>query len=418
MGSVHMWLMGGSIAGIRLASIALRFGLTIYVTSTLGLVAMGQFGLILGLAALAPALFGLGLNFFMARALVGAGVTSQAAIIRSRIGFTLVVLFLASLLGVPLALSETDLPAGVVFLVAVILWGEALGMDIYIALSALRFNVLANISLALRTALWIPLAIALAVLDSEYRNVETLLACWIVGQIANYLVVYVILQTRFGKRERPEGSAGWARSTVKSGLRIWPSDLALVAISFGDRFILSGVVSDTDLGIFVFFWSFANVAQTLIQASIITPALPLLIQKYREDSAAWMQEVKRLGVIVFGLGSLLGAAIYAFIWLVHQSVPQANFPWAPLFGGLMIAATIMRFVGDYLASVLNSAGAAGAYAKLNVGFATTLLLVLFPASLKAGIEGAAIALLAVSVLFNLFKIRAIGRVIDMDATPR
>ena len=411
-GPSSMWLVGGSIAGIRLASIGLRFGLTIYVTSTLGLVAMGQFGLILGLAALSPALFGFGLNFHMARALVGKEPDLQLAIIRSRIGFTLAVLLLASAVCIPLALSQSAFPILLVALICAILWGEALGMDIYIALTALRFNVLANLSLALRTAFWIPLVIMLAALDGAYRNLETLLACWLLGQIANCLVVYLILRRSLGDGGHGDASSGWARSNVKAGLRIWPSDLALVAIAFGDRFILSGTVSEQDLGIFVFFWSFANVAQTLIQASIITPSLPRLILLHRENGREWRRQVKRLALIVGGMGSLLGVGIYAFIWLVHETIPEANFPWVPLFGALVIAATIMRFLGDFFSTVLNSAGAANAYSALNIGFAVTLLLVLIPASVRGGIVAAAITLLAVSAVFNLLKFRAIRRIVD------
>ena len=404
-----MWLVGGSIAGIRLAAIALRFGLTIYITSALGLVAMGQFGVILGLGALAPALFGFGLNFHMARAIVGADEYRQLAIIRSRIGFMLAVLAVATLVGLPLALWLAEFPVLAIVLVTAILWGEALGMDIYIALTALRFNVMANLSLALRTAFWVPLVVLLASSGDIYRNLETVLACWIVGQVVNIALVYAVLRKRLAGGRQTASGGGWARETLPAGLRIWPSDLALVMIAFGDRFILSGTVSDTELGIFVFFWSFANVAQTLIQASIITPALPRLIQLHRENIAEWKRQIKRLGIIVLAAGSLLGAGIYAFIWLGHTFVPAANFPWEPVFGAVLITATVVRFAGDFLSTVLNSSGSANAYSALNIGFAVCLLAALVPASLWGGILGAAFALLGVSLAFNLLKISAIRR---------
>ncbi|MEZ5682135.1 MAG: hypothetical protein R3E14_12670 [Erythrobacter sp.] len=402
-----MWRVGGSIAGIRLAAIALRFGLTIYITAELGLVAMGQYGLILGLGALSPALFGFGLNFHMARALVGAEEHHRLQIMRSRIGFTLIVLVVASVVALPTAIAEVELPWLAILLIAAILWGEALGMDIYIALNALRFNVLANFSLALRTAFWIPLAIGISSFSEDYRTLNTILACWLLGQIANLIVVGIVVDRRMGAPRARAGGENWARSTLKDGLRIWPSDLALVLIAFGDRFILSATVNEIELGIFVFFWSFANVAQTLIQASIITPSLPRLIQLHRENTTAWIADIRRLASIVIGFGCLLGAGIYCFVWLVSVFVPQANFPWSPVFGAVLILATIVRFVGDFLSTALNSAGDANAYSVLNVGFALTLMAAMVPASIWCGILGAAIAMLVVAVLFNLLKLRAI-----------
>lgn len=403
-----MWRVGGSIASIRLTAIALRFALTIFITANLGLEAMGQFGLVLGLGALAPALFGFGLNFHMARAIVGSEEERQVAIIRSRIGFTLAVLLLATIAGLPFAISEAGMPLVLVLLIAAILWGEALGMDIYIALTALRFNVLANFSLAMRSAFWIPVAVGLAGYSPEYANLQTILACWIAGQVANIVIVWAVLRSRL-QSSGPKGD-NWSRATIKDGLRIWPSDLALVLIAFGDRFILSGTVDERQLGIFVFFWSFANVAQTLVQAAIITPSLPKLIQLHREDVVGWKNQIRQLAVIVMLSGAVLGAGIYAFIFLVHSYFPQANFPWAPVFGATIIVATIVRFVGDFLSTVLNSAGAANAYSLLNVGFAVALMAALIPASMWGGIHGAALALLAVAGVFNLLKLKAVRAV--------
>ena len=403
-----MWRVGGSIATIRLTAIALRFALTIFITANLGLEAMGQFGLVLGLGALSPALFGFGLNFYMARAIVGCEEERQVSIIQSRICFTLAVLLLATIAGLPFAVSGTGMPLVIVLLIAAILWGEALGMDIYIALTALRFNVLANFSLSMRSAFWIPFAVGLAGYSPEYANLQTILACWLAGHVANIAIVWAVL----GSRLHTSGSKGegWSLASIKDGLRIWPSDLALVLIAFGDRFILSGTVDERQVGIFVFFWSFANVAQTLVQAAIISPSLPKLIQLHREDVVGWKNQVRNLAVFVMVSGAVLGAGIYAFIFLIHSYFPQQNFPWAPVFGATIIIATIVRFLGDFLSTVLNSAGAANAYSVLNVGFAASLMVALVPSSLWGGIQGAALALLAVASVFNLLKLRAVTAV--------
>ena len=406
-----MMKVGGSIAAIRIATIVLRFGLTIFITSQLGLEAMGQFGLILGLGVLAPALLGLGLNFTLAHAVVGASPALQYDIFRQRRGFALVLLFTVSAIGIPAALAFTDLTPWQIGLVALVVWGEVLGADAYIMLTIMHANVLANISIAIRSALWIPVAMALGFLDPAFRNLETILLCWIAGQLVNVALVYTVIGRRLQGELPATVEPRWVARNMRSSLRIWPSDIALVLISMGDRFVLAGTVSAVDLGIFVFYWSFANALQTLVQAALISPALPRLIASFRKDIHQWLHSIRKISLLIGGLGMFVGAGIYLFVWFGHRYVPQANFPWAPIFGALIIIASIARLLGDFLSTALNSAKATSAYVGFNLAFAGMLMAALVPAASFAGITGAASALLVLAMVFNVMKLAALRLIV-------
>ncbi|WP_066551988.1 oligosaccharide flippase family protein [Croceicoccus bisphenolivorans] len=405
-----MWVNGGKIALIRLATLAMRLALTVYVTGMLGLAALGQFGIVLGLAAFVPAAVGMGLNFHLCREIVGGDAADRIATIRDRMRWTCTMLAAASAIALPVWWYFAGPPTVMILLAAATLWLEALAMDIYLAMTGLRENVLANIGVALRSAAWVPIAIGVGLLWPELRSLETILACWIVGHLANLSMLAAIMARRgYGRRWRSDAPTGWVRGSLAKGVQVWPSDIALVLITFGDRFILSATVSDDAVGLYVFYWTFANMIQTLAQSAIVTPALPRLVEQYGADRGQWMVSVRRLGIAIPLAGIAMAAGILTVIWLGHRFVPQAGFPWQALIAVLVFAAVIARFAGDFLSTVLNSAGAVRSYTLLNTGFAAALMLAIGAGALGAGIEGAAVASLLTALLFNALKLAAIVR---------
>lgn len=405
-----MWLTGGVILLIRLMTLAMRFALTVYITASLGLVAMGQFGIVLGLAALAPALVGMGLNFHLCRDVVSNDPLEKIALVRDRMRWTAAVLALAALVGVPAWWMLFGPPNLTVILVITILCCEALAMDAYLALTGLKENVIANIGVALRSAAWVPVVIVLGWAMPEMRTLNAVFAGWLGGHLANFVFMGAFMARRgYTRRWREDVKTGWVAQSMRGGLQVWPSDIALVLITFGDRFILSATVGDEALGTYVFYWTFANMVQTLIQSAIVTPALPRLIGLYRSDRSGWLVRAQRLGILIPSLGLAMSTGALLVIWAGYRFVPESNFPWRPDVGVLIFAAVVARFLGDFLSTVLNSAGAMKDYALLNIGFAGTLMIAIALGAMAGGIAGAAIASLVTALVFNTLKISAILR---------
>lgn len=405
-----MWLTGGTIAAIRIVTLAMRFALTVYVTAMLGLVEVGQLGLVQGLTALVPAVLGMGFNFHMCRDVVSDDPASRIAIVRDRMAWTLRVTLGAAVVGlfVVFVVGSSGITP---FMIVAILLAETLAMDAYLALTGLRMNVVANWGVLLRTAAWVPIAVIGGLADAGLRTLDFVFACWIIGHAANLAMLCWVLRRRgLWHRWKSDPPTGWVRSTVPGAMRIWPSDVALVLIIYGDRFILSATVGEEALGIYVFFWTFANMIRTLMQSAIVTPSLPRLIDLYRKDRGGWLKAVKQLGIAIPATGVAGSAVLLLLIWLGHRFVPQSNFPWQTGLAVLVFAAVMAGYFGDYLSSVLNSAGAVGAYAALNIGFAGCLMLAIAAGALLGGVIGATVASLVTALMFSGLKLAVIGRV--------
>ncbi|MBS7668923.1 hypothetical protein [Croceicoccus gelatinilyticus] len=409
-----MWLTGGTIAAIRIVTLAMRFALTVYVTAMLGLVEVGQLGLVKGLTALVPAVLGMGFNFHMCRDVVSDDPASRIAIVRDRMAWTLRVSLCAAVLGLLGVWTLGGLGGGSgisPLLIVAILLAETLAMDAYLALTGLRMNVVANWGVLLRTAAWVPVAVIGGLLDAGLRTLDFVFACWLVGHVANFVMLgWVLRRLGLWHRWKSDPPTGWVRRTVPGAMRIWPSDVALVLITYGDRFILSATVGEETLGIYVFFWTFANMIRTLMQSAIVTPSLPRLIDLHRKDRGGWLKAVRQLGVAIPATGVAASAALLLFIWLGHNFVPQSNFPWQTGLAILVFAAVMAGYFGDYLSTVLNSAGAVGACASLNIGFAACLMLAIAAGAMLGGVIGATIASLVTALVFSGLKLAAIRRV--------
>lgn len=405
-----MGVSSGAILLIRLATLALRLALTVWIAGVLGLADLGRYGLIAGLTALVPAMVGMGFNFHLCRDIVGGEAAERMAMIRDRMRWTCAVIVVASGVAAIAWWLGSGAPPRTFWLALALLWAEALAMDAYLALTALRANVLANIGVALRTAAWVPFAIGLGWAVPAWRGLDMVLACWIAGHLAHFAVLAWWLRRRgLAARWRADPPTHWPRRTLPRALAIWPSDIALALVAFGDRFVLAAFVGDGALGLFVFYWTFANMIPTLLQSALVTPALPRLIAAHGSERERWRADVRRLGAIVAVIAGVAAAALLAAIRIGHALAP-ATIPWQPGIAALVFAAVLVRYAGDVLSTVLNSAGAVRAYAGLNLAFAAALLPAVAVGAAAGDVGGAALASLATGLVLAALKWRAVRRI--------
>ena len=410
-----------AIFALRIATLVLRFALTIYITGSIGLVALGLFGLITGAVLLAPSLLGLGLNFHLVRDMVSDDMADSLSVLRHRLVARVVAMTVGTLVFVP-AWVWLGHDVDTLFVLALIVaWGEAIGMDLYLALTALHANFAANLSVAVRSALWVPVVALLGLLDPGYRTLETVMAGWAAGSLINLLaVLYWCGRNGMFSRTDTDISRNWTRRVLPSSLAIWPSDLALIAITFGDRFILAALISKTALGLYVFFWTFANAVQTLVQTSVLTPSLPRLVRLHREDIDRWRQKSMRLAMPVAAAAIALSAGALVAIFVGHVFLPELQFPWAPVIAGCIFLGACLRLVADTFSMALNSAGNVRRFASLNILYAAAILAACWAGAMAGGLIGSVIAMAAISLVFLVLRglsVAAEGRQPAASAPP-
>ncbi|MDR6146735.1 O-antigen/teichoic acid export membrane protein [Sphingomonas sp. SORGH_AS870] len=394
--------------GIRTATLFLRFALSFYVVSYLGLEAAGIYGLAIGAIGIVPALLGWGLNYFVSRDVVGMTPDDAAPLVRDRLTVTILSLSLGTAVAIPMILAQIGGMPNVYLLILALLWLETLALDVYMPLVGLEMALQANMLVLVRSALWIPVAVGLGMISPSFRNLETVFASWIVSHFLAIALLFVFLRhwpVRAALSKRLDRAGMWMR--IRNGWYIYLSDLGLVGLSYADRFILNAMLGLTATGIYSFYWSITNALYTLLSTAVVQLALPRMVLVLRQRGIVeWLAALRREVFKVLGFAAVLSVVIFIATEAIIHFAPPGRFPVARPLLVLMLVAAVLRACGDLLSVGLTSAGKDRVYAITNVGgvvltvMLSSLCLWLF-GLLGAGISavGTALALCIVRILY-------------------
>jgi O-antigen/teichoic acid export membrane protein len=383
----------------RGATLFLRFGLSFYIVSYLGLKAAGIYGLTVGAVGILPAAIGWGLNYFVAREVVGLSPDQAAPLVRDRLAITLGSLLAVSLVA---AYFIAQAPADdrlLYCLVLALVWLETIALDLYMPLIGLELAFLGNFLVFVRSALWVPVIVIPGLFYPQLRSLEMLLGAW----IASHFLANLLLWRSLGRwpmreaLERPVKLA-WAIDRVRGSWFIYLSDLGLVGLIFLDRYIVGYMLGLTATGIYTFYWSITNALQTLIMTAVVQIALPRMIRAFRgEAGLQWGAELRRQLSKTLILSLILSLCIYILTELIIRFSPAGRFPVdRPLFLLLLISAVI-RACSDMLNVGLTSTGEDKYYAATNFfGMFVTVCLG-FLCMYLFGLVGAGISMVSTSV---------------------
>lgn len=403
---------GLSPIALRILTQALRFGLSFYVIGFLGLHAAGIYGLAIGAAGIAPALIGWGLNYHLSREIVGHTPADAAPLIRDRMAISLGSLAALSL---PAALAiGWAAPAGDWWLCALILaliWFETLALDIFVALIALEKAFLANVLVLVRSALWVPLVIALALVDPRFRTLEALFATWIGFHLLAMAIFAACLRgwhirAGLGQPIRLD----WAKQWVRTRWFIYLSDLAYVGLVYFDRYIVVLVLGLAATAVYAFYWALANALQTIILTALVQIAGPRLIRAARQGgAAAWHAEMRQQMAKTAGLALILAALNFGATEAIIFLAPEGKVPVDRGLFLLLLLAAVIRCCSDMLNAGLMSLKQDKSYAAVNLlGLAVTV--VVGPiAMLLWGLAGAGVALVLTATTLLAFRLILIRR---------
>jgi len=166
--------------GLRGLGLVGRFALSFYLVKFLSLTETGQFGLIVGVAGVLPALFGFGMNYFLSREIIGVEIADAITRIRDKM------VVMASLLIITFGgalVFNVFHPVnllGSLWLSGLIIILEVIAFDLHIVLISLRKPLLANFLLIIRSAAWVFPFIGITYFYPALRTLNTLLVFFVI----------------------------------------------------------------------------------------------------------------------------------------------------------------------------------------------------------------------------------------------
>lgn len=353
---------------IRAMTLFLRFALSFYIVSQLGLAAAGVYGLAVGAIGIVPAAVGWGLNYFISREVVGHTPSSAAALIRDRLVITFASLTLGTLIAVPVLIWQTGGIGQTYLLILALLWLETIALDLYMPMIGLELALFANVLVFVRSALWIPVVVAIGFLVPALKTLDSVFAAWIVSHLLALAMLLAYLRRWPIRASLSEDmKLKMLMRRARNAWYIYFSDLGIVGLGYADRFILNALLGLTATGVYSFYFSITNALQTLIATAVVQLALPRMVRAFRGgDPAEWQAELRRQMVKTLAFAGVLSLLIFAATELIFHLAPAGRFPVYRVLLAIMLLAATIRSGSDLLNVSITSMGRDRMYAINNV----------------------------------------------------
>ncbi len=413
--SVKMVTALANIA-MRIASLLCRLGLTFYIAYQLGLEAVALYGFTVGAAAIMTAVSGLGISWRITRFITAETTPATVARVRDRIVQRLVVQLPIILVGGCLAAGLWHVPMSLVVPAAAIVMLEPIVVDLHQACVYRHRSLAGNFALFLRSASWIPVIVALGLLDEQWRTSEMVLLGWAIGLIVaiGFVLVLGLWHEVAWQGLLQPIDWRWIQASGTSSPIVFVSELGATGLLYSDRYIVALLLGDRAAGAFTFIWSIINAVVPIVQGGVFNQMMPQLASQWHRrqwqdwltsfnaamSHATWMS-------IGFGISAMLAALILLRAAYFPLSINKVA------FASLMTIATVVRMRADVLHHALYSAEQDSDWIAVNI-----LSLVLGPTMALIGIglfgfvgAGAQMVVVAVALYFMRLRLlrRAIGQ---------
>ncbi|ABS68793.1 lipopolysaccharide biosynthesis protein [Xanthobacter versatilis] len=354
--------------GLRGSSLVFRFLLSFYIIKYLGLEASGIYGLALGAVGIAPALLGWGLNYFVARDIVGLGLIEAVPRVKTRLLVTTLSLTAATLLGLVLALVTGYRIGHIEIFITILIWLEVYGMDIHIPLIAMEKSVEANVLVFIRLAAWVPFVMVAGIMFPQMRTLETVFVGWIASYVValGYLL-YVIRDLPLRETLSLPLEKAWVTERLKGSWYIYVADLGLVGLVYMDRYIVSFLLGLKLTGLYTFYWSLANSLQTLMATAVVQLALPMLFKAHNSGKIdQWRRSMRQQLIKTASFSTAIAVALFITCeaFMGYLNMPELA-QHRDVFV-LMLVAAIVRCCSDLFNVGLTSMRKDNHYATINL----------------------------------------------------
>ncbi len=380
--------------GLRGVGLVGRFALSFYLVKFLSLTETGQFGLIVGVAGVLPALFGFGMNYFLSREIIGIDIADAFARIRDKMAVMVTLLGL-SLFGalVVNAFHPIDI-LGNLWLAGLIIVLEVIAFDLHMMLISLRKPLLANVLLIVRSVAWVFPFIGVSLVLPQYRALDTLLVFWLSSLMLSFVVLWLFTRNWpwLSVFSRPVDT-GWISHTIRAGGLVYISDLGLVVYSYFDRFFVAGKLGLAATGVYTFYWTMANALLVLITAAVVQVSLPALVDSFRIAEDAWRQTFGKM-LVKAVLGSIaLAVVIYSLVLILLPIIGNAELSRHPLIFPLMLLSIVIKIAADMTHYGLYSRQKDKTLALINISGIIINLVLTFVLVSLFGLVGVAVSML-------------------------
>lgn len=261
-----------------------KFLLTIYIVKFFSEDTLGNYSLLSISIALGVQIIGLDFYNYANREIVGKNLTEKLQLVINQLVFHLICYVFILPLFLCYFLLEV-LPWNYAFLFYIILILEHLSQEFYRLFTIFIKPNLANFLLFLRSGFWAYIVILLWKFKiSSQQHIDLLFYSWIFGSSLSLLgsIIYLVKDFKFIPFPK-KVDWNWIIKCLKGALPFLVATLFYKIIEYADRYMINFFLSKKELGIYTYFYNFANLLNIIIFSTVIMHYYPRLMQKAKEE---------------------------------------------------------------------------------------------------------------------------------------
>lgn len=373
---------------------------------------LGIYALLVTIVTIAIYVIGLEIHTFTAREIVSDHMDGRGAL---HIQSHLVTVAGVFVLAVPITWWFTtwlDIAGKFSFaLLAAIILGESFGQELGRYLMVLSRPVASNVLQFIRGAAWMPVPIAILLVNGPHQAINVVLGGWLIGTIG--ACIFGFWQMRSYLATLGRYRTAWFFQALISARHYLVVALLTQVQYYSDRFIIQRVLGESTVGVYSFYQSFANTMVAFVQTGVISVMMPRLLLAAKRDERTIERGVRR-SIMSYAMALAVGVSLLLAIgmpfllrWLKKDGYDSALSVFYILLVGnaILIAGLVVHL---------------SLYARRRDAELMRVALIVVPIGLVAnivvvpayGIVGAACTFLLVALLDLLIKARLLLRHVD------
>jgi O-antigen/teichoic acid export membrane protein len=332
---------------LRLASLAGKFGLSLYIVRYLSLDDLGLYGLVFSASMIAVVLYGGRIDHDLARRIVDMPASETRALLRDKTVFFLFN-YAATLPLVFVMYAFRSETLAFLLLAYLVCCLESYANLLFVTTNYLGRPILANVAFFIRAGLWSLLVVAIGLVLSPTRTLWVVLAFWVAGASASIAVnLWHLDVVRWPGLRAVAVDWGRIRSALRRSFPIWIGSIGLTGGSYLDRFVLGAFLDLKVVGLATFYTSFTAAIVTLVSSGVLNVAAPKLVgSASRADADSYNRELRRAGLTVAALGGGLCLMVWIVVVQFAAALHLREIEESLLALGLLLIATLVRLIAE------------------------------------------------------------------------
>ncbi len=343
-------------ASLRLASLVMKLGLTLYMGKYLGLSELGTYGLVASYVAISIPLLGFRFDYVVSRDIVDEQPLPLALKMRDQLAFYGISYLglIALVMGTMMISKDGINPTILIFTLSLCIL-ESIATISTTNFISLKKQITSNILFFIRAALWVLPVVALGLWDEKFRSAETVLVWWLGGVVLSlFITAYLWKDLPWSQTMKTPINWGWIKTGVRSCIFIWIGAVGAAAALNIDRFVVEHFLGRDYVGIASFYGSFIVAISALLGSGIFAFGYPQLISLHKEGKLAEFNHVvRKMTVHSSVVGAILCVAIGVIVPYLGHAFDRPEFSdnaltlWLMLLGIWLKSSTESLFYVMY-----------------------------------------------------------------------